>query len=69
MGQPLTDEQMREAIQTCADERVDIPGQIQPIGYLLGCSAEDGQIHHASANCDEVFGVPVNEIFQLIEEE
>lgn len=62
MGQSLTDAQMREAIQTCADERVDSPGIIQPIGVLLGCSAAEGTIHHASENCDAVFGTPAEEL-------
>ena len=62
MNQPLTDKQMAEAIQTCADEAVHIPGNVQPMGALLGCRMDNGVIDYASANVDEVFGKPATQV-------
>ena len=64
MSQHLTDEQMQEALQTCAAEPAHIPGTIQPIGFLLACDFEDGAIFQASENCSDLFGKPVAALFE-----
>ena len=62
MSQHLTDDQMREALQTCADEPVHVPGTIQPMGYLLACGFEDGLVHQVSENCAELFDRPAQDL-------
>lgn len=64
MKSPLTDEQIHEALKSCADEPVHIPGTIQPIGFLLACEHERGDICQASENCDILFGKNLRDIFQ-----
>ncbi|MFK7879000.1 HWE histidine kinase domain-containing protein [Roseobacter sp.] len=62
MTQPLTEEQLREALKTCADEPVHIPGSIQPIGFLLACDFDGGIVRQASENCPDLFGLPLADI-------
>lgn len=64
MAQPLTDEQIREALKTCVDEPVHVPGTIQPMGYVLACDFDLGSIHQASANCFDLFGKPLPQVFE-----
>lgn len=62
MSRPLTDEEVRAAMQTCADEPVHIPGTIQPMGFLLACDFEEGIVRQASQNCPALFDRPIAEI-------
>lgn len=62
MAQPLTEEQLRQAMETCASEPVHIPGSIQPMGYLLACDFQEGVVRQASENCSELFGKDINKI-------
>ncbi|WP_147125070.1 HWE histidine kinase domain-containing protein [Shimia ponticola] len=64
MSLHLTDEQMQEALETCAAEPAHIPGTIQPIGFLLACDVEDWAICQASENSGELFGRPVADLFE-----
>lgn len=50
MTAPLTDAQVAQALQKCADEPVHIPGIVQSFGCLLAVSAQTGIIHYASEN-------------------
>ncbi|MEM6546573.1 MAG: HWE histidine kinase domain-containing protein [Pseudomonadota bacterium] len=56
MTRALSDRDLQQALDNCANESVHSPGTIQPIGWLLGCEIETGLIRHASMNCVELFG-------------
>lgn len=45
-------------LTNCDREPIHIPGAIQPHGCLLACSSDLGEIVTASANCDDLLGVP-----------
>lgn len=60
---PFSEAELSKALQACADEPVHICGTIQPIGYLLGCDYETGLIRYASENCEDLFGLTLDELF------
>ena len=62
MTEPLTDAQVKEALQTCADEPVHIPGLVQPVGCLISLSAETNVISYASENCAAFLGLSPSEL-------
>ena len=62
MSQPLTEEQLHEALQTCASEPVHVPGSIQPMGYLLAAEFSEGGIRQISENCPEIFDMPAQDL-------
>lgn len=53
----LTDQQVREALDTCAAEPVHIPGTVQPFACLLAADRNTHEIVHASENCAEFIGM------------
>ncbi|MEM8538909.1 MAG: hypothetical protein AAGF56_13740, partial [Pseudomonadota bacterium] len=65
MDHTLTEQQIREAQENCAEEPVRIPGQIQPFATLLAVSAKDGRLTHASANAEPLLGKPVQQAFEV----
>lgn len=61
MKDAATEDEIREAIQDCANEPVHIPGIIQSIGMLLGADLKTGEIRYASANVAETLGWEISE--------
>ncbi|MEL6979409.1 MAG: HWE histidine kinase domain-containing protein [Pseudomonadota bacterium] len=53
----LSDAQLREALQRCADEPAHAPGAVQTVGALIACEAATGVIDHVSANIEDHLGV------------
>ncbi|MEO0912365.1 MAG: HWE histidine kinase domain-containing protein, partial [Pseudomonadota bacterium] len=58
MASELSDQEMREALETCASEPVHIPGCIQPFGCMLAVTAETGRIAYVSENAEAFIGRP-----------
>ncbi len=56
MAPKLTDDEIIEALQTCAAEPIHIPGIVQPFGCLLAVNIETNIIGYASQNCAEYIG-------------
>ena len=48
-------------LSTCAAEPIHIIGRIQSFGYLFSVSSE-WIVNHVSANCDELFGRPAQDL-------
>lgn len=59
MGRRLTRASPRRAAESCADERIEVPGAIQPHGVLLAMSETDLTVVMASDNAPELFGQEV----------
>ncbi len=62
MTERFTEEQVREALQHCADEPVHIPGIVQPFGWLLAYSVDTQEVHYASDNSAAALKVPIEEV-------
>lgn len=56
----LTEHQLKEALDYCAQEPIHIPGSIQPHGMLVAIS-DEGVIQHISANALHFIGAEPNE--------
>ncbi len=52
----LTDDEIREALETCASEPVHTPGVTQPFACLMAIDAETNAITHVSENCQDILG-------------
>jgi len=52
--QALSDQQLEEALDTCAQEKIHIPGAIQPHGYMVVLD-KDFKILKVSENLSEIF--------------
>ncbi|MFJ4344216.1 ATP-binding protein [Pseudomonas sp. NPDC089401] len=61
---PLTtaDETLAAALERCAQEPIQIPGSIQPHGFLLVLDEQDLRILQASANAEQWLGMPAREL-------
>ncbi|MEP2641518.1 HWE histidine kinase domain-containing protein [Roseobacter sp.] len=70
MDKKLTEDQVNEALETCAAEPVHIPGTVQPFACLIGCSSDLSTITYASDTCETflklapaaLFGKPVETV-------
>ncbi|WP_227269637.1 HWE histidine kinase domain-containing protein [Roseobacter weihaiensis] len=62
MNQYLTEDQLKEALDTCASEPVHIPGTVQPFACLVACTADLGAITHASENCEHLLGLNLGQL-------
>lgn len=62
MNQYLTEDQLKEALDTCASEPVHIPGTVQPFACLVACTADLGAIIHASENCEHLLGLKLGQL-------
>ncbi|MBA1200651.1 GAF domain-containing protein [Pseudomonas capeferrum] len=51
-----------QAVERCAQERIQIPGCIQPHGFLLALDDADLCILQASENAERWLGIPVTEL-------
>ena len=56
----LSEKDMKEALDACAQEPIHVPGSIQPHGMLMVCCPV-GIIQQISANAEVFLGVPANE--------
>jgi len=56
LKQSFTDQELADALQTCADEPVHIPGIIQPCGCLVAVSFDTHIVNYASESCDGYLG-------------
>jgi light-regulated signal transduction histidine kinase (bacteriophytochrome) len=57
MAMSLTDDQVKEALASCADEPVHIPGTIQPFGCLIATHVSSGDVTYASENIAEYLSI------------
>ena len=53
MARQLSSSEIEQALQTCADEPIHIPGTIQPMGGLLAYSLGTEEIEYASENIEK----------------
>ncbi len=49
-------------IEDCDQEPIHIPGTIQPHGYLVAITPQDGTITHCSANLSRLLSLPLQDI-------
>lgn len=56
MSEALTDAQISEALATCADEPVHIPGTVQPFGCLIAADVAQAKIAYVSENAEDFLG-------------
>ncbi|WP_237859954.1 ATP-binding protein [Pseudomonas sp. PGPR81] len=57
-----TDIALAEAVERCAQEPIQVPGSIQPHGFLLVLDEQDLRILQASDNVERWLGVPALEL-------
>ncbi|KHL74621.1 ATPase [Pseudomonas putida] len=57
-----TDIALAEAVERCAQEPIQVPGSIQPQGFLLVLDEQDLRILQASDNVERWLGVPAREL-------
>ena len=58
----MSEAQVEEAMKTCAEEPIHIPGSIQPMGCLVAFDRATGTISHVSVNTQEFLGLPPDQI-------
>ncbi|WDY56316.1 ATP-binding protein [Pseudomonas sp. PSKL.D1] len=56
------DNALAEAVERCAQEPIQVPGSIQPHGFLLVLDEHDLRILQASENAERWLGVPAREL-------
>ncbi|WP_367237669.1 ATP-binding protein [Pseudomonas sp. Rh2] len=56
------DEALAEALERCAQEPIQVPGSIQPHGFLLVLDEHDLRVLQASDNTERWLGVPAREL-------
>ena len=57
----LTEKQLKNALEQCANEPIHIPGAIQPYGFLLAVSHKTSLISYVSDNVEKFTGFSVPE--------
>ncbi|WP_449433901.1 ATP-binding protein [Pseudomonas putida] len=57
-----TDNSLAEAMERCAQEPIQVPGSIQPHGFLLVLDETDLRILQASENAERWLGLPAREL-------
>ena len=58
----LSEAQVEEAMKTCAEEPIHVPGNIQPMGAMVAFDLATGRIGHVSANSKDFVGLSPDEI-------
>lgn len=59
---PVADTALDQAIERCAQEPIQVPGSIQPQGFLLVLDEADLRILQASENAQRWLGMPAGEL-------
>ncbi|WP_250159247.1 ATP-binding protein [Pseudomonas mosselii] len=61
---PVTTDQtpLDQAIERCAQEPIQVPGSIQPQGFLLAVDESTLRVLQASENAERWFGIPAGEL-------
>lgn len=60
----LTPEQIKEAIDNCANEPVHIPGSVQPHGFFIALNGPLTVVTHVSENIYELLGLSVSNLLE-----
>lgn len=58
----ITPDPLDQAVERCAEEPIQVPGSIQPQGFLLVLDEQDLRILQASENIDQWLGMSASEL-------
>ncbi len=61
----VTDQEIREALETCASEPVHVPGTVQPFACMIAAEATTVKATHVSANSSDFLGLTPDQILGI----